>query len=128
MSHIDTPASLEPSRERRRLDTVKRFSLEDAMKKLTLAACLLAMLSFAANAQQTGQSQQTVRPSVSGNSATINSGGMTSGNSGSMTGMRDSTTGMSGSRLNSPDSLPAAAPKATARPSDAPARDETPPK
>lgn len=98
------------------------------MKKLTLAACLLAMLSVAAKAQQTGQSQQTVRPSVSGNSATINSGGMTSGNSGSMTGMRDSTTGMSGSRLNRPDSLPAAAPKATARPGDPPANDETPPK
>ena len=42
------------------------------MKKITLAVGLITVLSTTAMAQQTGQSQQTVRPGISGNSATIN--------------------------------------------------------
>lgn len=102
------------------------------MKKLTLAVGLLAVLSAAAMAQQTGQSQQTVRPGISGNSATINSsGGMTS-SSGGMTssGMRDSTMGASGSRpeRTSPDGAPSALPKATTGLKDPPSKNEPPPK
>lgn len=101
------------------------------MKKLTLAVALFALLGTTAMAQQTGQSQQTGRAGVSGSSATINSRGMTSINSGSMTssGIRDSTTGMSSrpERGTSSDS-PAAAPKATTGPNGQPSNDETPPK
>ncbi len=100
------------------------------MKKLSPAVGLLAVLSTTAMAQQTGQSQQTVRPGVSGNSATIkSSGGMTS-SSGGMTssGMRDSNTGAPGSRPDSPTALPAAAPKATTGPKDQPAKNEPPSK
>lgn len=97
------------------------------MKKLTLAAALLALLGTTAMAQQTTQSQQTGRSGVSGSNTTINSGGMTSINSGGMTssGMRDSTTGMNAGRA--PGS-PAAAPKATTGPSGEPSNNETPPK
>lgn len=102
------------------------------MKKFTLAVGLLAVFGTAAIAQQTNQSQQTVRPGVSGNSATINSsGGMTS-SSGGMTssGMRDSTAGVSGIRpeRNNPEVSPVAAPKATTGPNDRPLKNETPPK
>ena len=91
------------------------------MKKLTFAVGLLAVLTTAAMAQQTNQSQQTGRPGVTGSSATINSsGGMTS-RSGGMTssGVHDATTGIAGSRpeRDDPNSSPAAAPKATTGPS-----------
>lgn len=89
------------------------------MKKLTLAAALLALLGTTAMAQQTTQSQQTGRAGVSGSNTTINSGGMTS------SGMRDSTTGMNAGRA--PGS-PAAAPKATTGPNGEPSNNETPPK
>jgi len=103
--------------------------VEEAMKKLTFAVGLLALVSSAAMAQQTTQSQQTGRAGVSGSNATINSGGMTSINSGGMTssGMRDSTTGMNAER-GSPNGSPAAAPKATTGPNGQPSNNETPPK
>jgi hypothetical protein len=96
------------------------------MKKITLAVSLITVLSTTAMAQQTGQSQQTVRPGISGNSATINgSGGMTS-SSGGMTssGMRDSTAGISTSRPER--DVEAALPKATAMPKSQPSNNETP--
>jgi hypothetical protein len=92
------------------------------MKKITLAVSLITVLSTTAMAQQTGQSQQTVRPGISGNSATINgSGGMTS-SSGGMTssGMRDSTAGISTSRPERD------VPTATAMPKSQPSNNETP--
>ena len=104
------------------------------MKKLTLAVGLLALVSSAAMAQQTTQSQPTGRAGVSGSNTAINSGGMTSINSGGMTssGMRDSTTmGIgtgSGPERGSPNGLPAAAPKATTGPNGRPSNNETPPK
>jgi hypothetical protein len=72
--------------------------------KHVFAASLLALLSTAAMAQQTGQSQQTVRPSAGGFNAGISNGSSpTSRNSGTMTssGPRDSTTGVSGSQRDS---------------------------
>jgi hypothetical protein len=109
------------------------FHVEEAMKKLTLAVVLLALLGSTAMAQQTSQSQPTGRTGVSGSNATINSGGMTSINSGSMTssGMRDSTTGMnagSGPERGSPNGSPATAPKATTGPNGQPSNNETLPK
>jgi hypothetical protein len=107
--------------------------VEEAMKKLTLAVALLALLGSTAMAQQTSQSQPTGRTGVSGSNATINSGGMTSINSGSMTssGMRDSTTGMNAGRgpeRGSPSGSPATAPKATTGPNGQPSNNETLPK
>ena len=109
------------------------FHVEEAMKKLTLAVALLALLGTTAMAQQTSQSQPTGRTGVSGSNATINSGGMTSINSGGMTsfGMRDSTTGMnarSGPERGSPDGSPATAPQATTGPNGQPSNNETLPK
>jgi hypothetical protein len=106
------------------------LSVEEAMKKITLAVGLLALLGTAAMAQQTTQSRPTSQPGVRGNSFTS---GMTSGNSGSMTssGMRDSTTGMnagSGPERGSPEGSPAAAPKATTGPNGQPPNNEMPPK
>ena len=104
------------------------------MKQLTLAVSLLALVSSAAMAQQTTQSQPTGRAGVSGGNAAISSGGMTSINSGSMTssGMRDSTTtGIgtgSGLERGSPNGSPAVAPKATTGPNGQPSNIETPPK
>ena len=103
------------------------------MKKLTLAVGLLALMSGAAMAQQTTQSQPTGRAGVSGSSTTLNSGGMTSNNSGGMTssGLRDNTTGMnagSGPERSSPEGSPAAAPNATTGPNGQPSNNETPPK
>ena len=109
------------------------FHVEEAMKKLTLAVALLALLGTTAMAQQTSQSQPTGRTGVSGSNATINSGGMTSINSGGMTssGMRDSTTGMnarSGPERGSPDGSPATAPQTTTGPNGQPSNNETLPK
>ena len=103
------------------------------MKKITLAAGLLALSGTTAMAQQTMQSQPTSRAGVSGSSTTLNSGGMTSSNSGAMTssGMRDSTTGMnagSGPERGSPNGSPATAPKATTGPNGQPSNNETLPK
>ena len=103
------------------------------MKKLTLAVGLLALVSSAAMAQQTTQSQPTGRAGVSGSNSAINSGGMTSINSGNMTnsGMRDSTTGIGtgrGPERGSPNGSPAAAPKATTGPNGQPSNNETTPK
>jgi hypothetical protein len=87
------------------------------MRKLSFAVGLLAALTTSAMAQQTIQSQQTGKTGVIGGNATINNG-MTSTNSGSMTGsgIRDTTTGTAStgtasSRLDR-DS-PVVAPKAT---------------
>jgi hypothetical protein len=106
------------------------LSVEEAMKKITLAVGLLALSGTTAMAQQTMQSQPTSQAGVRGNSFTS---GMTSGNSGSMTssGMRDSTTGLnagSGPERGSPEGSPAAAPKATTGPNGQPPNNETPPK
>jgi long-subunit fatty acid transport protein len=99
------------------------------MKTFTLAVSLFALVSSAAMAQQTTQSQQTGRAGGGGSTA-INSGGMTSTNSAGMTssGMRDNTTtGISTERGN-PNGLPAAAPKATTGPDGQPSNSETTPK
>jgi hypothetical protein len=106
------------------------LSVEEAMKKITLAVGLLALLGTAAMAQQTTQSRPTSQPGVRGSTFT---GGMTSSNSGAMTssGMRDSTTGMnagSGPERSSPEGSPAAAPNATTGPNGQPPNNETPPK
>jgi hypothetical protein len=106
--------------------------VEEAMKKLSLAVGLLALLGTTAIAQQTTQSQPTSRAGVSGSNSSINSGGMTSTNSGGMTssGMRENTTGIAGSgpERGSPNGSPAAAPKATTGPNEQPSNNETPPK
>jgi len=109
------------------------LSVEEAMKKITLAVGVLALSGTTAMAQQTMQSQPTSRAGVSGSSTTLNSGGMTSSNSGAMTssGMRDGTTGMnagSGPERGSREGSPAAAPKATTGPNGQPTNYETPPK
>jgi len=101
------------------------FHVEEAMKNLTLAVALLALLGTTAMAQQTSQSQPTGKTGVSGSNATINRGGMTS------SGMRDSTTGMnagSGPERGSPNGSPATAPKATTGPNGQPSNNETLPK
>jgi hypothetical protein len=104
--------------------------MEEAMKKLTLAVALLALLGTTAMAQQTTQSRPTSQAGVRGNTFTS---GMTSSNSGSMTssGMRDSTTGMnvgSGPERRSPNGSPATAPTATTDPNAQPSNNETLPK
>jgi hypothetical protein len=101
--------------------------VEEAMKKLTLAFGLLALLGTAAMAQQTTQSRPTSQAGVRGSTFTS---GMTSRNSGSMTSS-DSTTGMNvggGPERGSPNGSPAAAPKATTGPNSEPSNNETPPK
>ena len=101
------------------------------MKKLSLAVALVALLGTTAIAQQTGQSQPTSRAGASGGSTSFSGGGMTSNNSGVTTssGMRDSTTGMTGSgpERGTPNVSPAAAAKATG-PNGQPSNNETPPK
>ena len=102
------------------------------MKKLSLslAVALVALLGTTAIAQQTGQSQPTSRAGASGGGTSVSGGGMTSNNSGVTTssGMRDSTTGITGSgpERGTPNGSPAAA-KATG-PNGQPSNNETPPK
>jgi hypothetical protein len=99
------------------------------MKQVFATGLLILLTTAAAIAQQTGQSQQTVRSGTGGFNAISNGSGMTSRNSGTMTNSgRDSVTS------SQPDSdIVVAAPKATGQkdpskdPSKEPSKSKEPP-